>query len=115
MKYARQKAQQEEELNNGMAFGSFKLCSCLPAVFERPHHADDCRNRHSGRLLLVLGMMHNYATDAAKRRSDHTGGFYDFRKQDADAVPNWITVVNMGFSFLGVLLLIAGIVLRLSK
>jgi hypothetical protein len=61
------------------------------------------------------GVMHNYATDAAKRRSDHTGGFYDLTKQEAEAVPNWITVVNMVFSFLGIILLIAGIVFKVSE
>lgn len=58
------------------------------------------------------GVMHNFATDAAKRRSDYTGRFYDFTRQEADAVPNWITVVNMVFSILGVVLLIAGIVFK---
>jgi hypothetical protein len=41
------------------------------------------------------GVMHNYATDAAKRRSDYTGGFFDFTKEEAKAVPNWITLVNI--------------------
>ena len=65
--------------------------------------------------LWSWGIMHNYATDAAKRRSDYTGGFYDFTKQEAEAVPNWITVVNIGFNFVSVILLIAGIVFELSQ
>jgi len=82
----------------------------------------------SGRTVLMVvaivtavgcfwswGIMHNYATNLAKRRSDYTGGFYDLTKQEAEAVPNWITVVNMGVSFLGVILLIAGIVFMLLE
>lgn len=65
--------------------------------------------------LWSWGVMHNCATDAAKRRSDYTGGFYDFTKQEADAVPNWISFVNMVFSILGVILLIAGMVFKFGE
>lgn len=61
------------------------------------------------------GILHNYATVAARCRSDYTGDFYDFTNREAEAVPNWITIVNIGFSFLGVFLFIAGIVYKLSE
>lgn len=43
------------------------------------------------------------------------GGVYDFTKREADAVPNWISFLNMVFSIFGLLLLIAGIVFKLRK
>jgi hypothetical protein len=56
------------------------------------------------------GVMHNYATELAKRRSDYTGGFRDIASREAEGVPNWITLVNMLFSLAGLILLIIGIV-----
>ena len=61
------------------------------------------------------GIMHNYATDMAKRRSNYTGGFYDITDQEADLVPNWITIVNMLFSLAGLVLFITGIVMMVRK
>lgn len=57
------------------------------------------------------GVMHNYATKLAKRRRSYKGSFYDFNLVEVEAVPNWITWINMGFSLLGGILLIAGIML----
>ncbi len=34
--------------------------------------------------LWSWGIMHNYATNAAKHRSDYTGGFYDFTNNPVD-------------------------------
>ena len=59
------------------------------------------------------GIMHNFATEAAKRRSHYTGRFYDITEEEADSVPNWITILNFGFSVLALILLIAAIVLRM--
>ncbi len=56
------------------------------------------------------GIAHNYATEAAKHRSSYTGGFHDFTSEEIDSVPDWITVVNMFFSFLGSILFIISIV-----
>jgi hypothetical protein len=56
------------------------------------------------------GVMHNYVTELAKRRRNYTGGFYDFTPKEIQAVPNWITWLNMGFTFMGVILLIIGII-----
>jgi uncharacterized membrane-anchored protein len=61
------------------------------------------------------GIMHNYATDLAKRRSDYTGGFYDITNREAQAVPDWISTVNMVFSLAGLVLLITGIVMMVRK
>ena len=57
-----------------------------------------------------LGVMLNYATDLAKQRLTYSNGFYDITKREANAVPNWITVVQMIFSLAGLVLLIIGIV-----
>jgi len=60
-------------------------------------------------LLLTLvsfwswGIMHNFATEAAKKRSSYEGGFYDFTPQEAHAVPNWITRINL-LSSIGILI-----------
>jgi hypothetical protein len=61
------------------------------------------------------GIMHNYATDAAKRRSNYSSGFYDITKREAQAVPDWICMVNMLFGLAGLVLLITGIVMTLRK
>jgi hypothetical protein len=59
------------------------------------------------------GMMHNFATKSAKRRRNYGGGFYDIMPQEAEGVPDWIARINMGFSLIGLLLLITGIVMML--
>ena len=61
------------------------------------------------------GIMHNYATDVAKRKSNYTGGFYDITHREAQAVPDWISMVNMLFSLAGLVLLITGIVMMVRK
>ncbi len=58
------------------------------------------------------GIMHNFATEAARKRSNHSGRFYEITEEEADSVPNWITYLNFGFSIPAVLLLIAAIVMR---
>lgn len=57
-----------------------------------------------------LGIMHNYATELAKRRPNYRGEFYDITHQEAQEVPDWISWINMAFSLLGLILLITGIV-----
>ena len=57
--------------------------------------------------------MHNFATEAAKKRSNYRGRFYDITLTEADSVPNWIAILNMCFSILALLLLITAIVIRL--
>ena len=42
-----------------------------------------------------FGVMHNYATEAAKRRSGYEGGFSDFTAREVDEIPNWIGAVNL--------------------
>jgi len=59
------------------------------------------------------GIMHNFATKKAARRGTYTGGFYDITKEEAKSVPNWITTVNMLFSFFGIILLIIAVVKNL--
>jgi hypothetical protein len=64
-------------------------------------------------LLLALnfwtwGVMHNHATESARRRSSYTGGFADFIEADVDAVPNGVAIGNIVTSAgLLVLLIIA--------
>ena len=68
-------------------------------------------------LLLPLlnfglgGVMHNYATEAAKGRLDYSGGFYDFTKREVESVPDWPAVVNLLSFIAAVGLLITGLVL----
>lgn len=61
--------------------------------------------------LWSWGVMHNYATDYAKRRKNYTGGFYDIMPHETQAVPDWITRINMVFSLIGIVLLITGIIM----
>ena len=58
------------------------------------------------------GIMHNYGVEAAKKRSSFEGGFFDITEEEADSVPDWIAKVNMGFSALALILLIAAIFVR---
>lgn len=58
------------------------------------------------------GIMHNYVTELAKHRPDYKGGFYDFTEKEVQSVPNWITIVNISFSLLGITLLICGIFIK---
>lgn len=52
-----------------------------------------------GLLALIClwswGVMHNYATESAKRRADYTGAFFDLSERDVAAVPDWLVTVNM--------------------
>ena len=59
------------------------------------------------------GVMHNFATESAKRRRNYGGGFHDIIPQEVESVPDWIARINMGFSLIGLLLLITGIVMML--
>ena len=58
------------------------------------------------------GIMHNYATNAAKNRSGYRGNFYDFTEKEIQSAPNWITVVNMLLTLTAVGLLITGLVVQ---
>jgi hypothetical protein len=58
------------------------------------------------------GIMHNYATNAAKKRSSYRGDFYDLTGEEVRSAPNWVTVVNMFLALAAVGLLITGIVVR---
>lgn len=60
--------------------------------------------------LWSWGIMHNFATDLARQRNNYTSDFRDITELEADAVPNWITGVNMGFSALGLIMLAIGCV-----
>lgn len=58
------------------------------------------------------GIMHNFAQKIARNRSNYTGEFYDITENEAEDVPDWITFINMVVSFLGLVMLIIGIVIR---
>lgn len=62
--------------------------------------------------LWSWGVMHNFGTETARGRSSYRGGFYDISPSEADAVPNWIAIVNMGASALALLLLIVAVFIR---
>ena len=61
-------------------------------------------------LLQVwsYGIMHHHAVESAKKRLDYRGGFFDLNDRDMDAVPNWLTIVNMVGFAAAVGLLVAG-------
>jgi len=44
------------------------------------------------------GVMHNYATEEAKKRSGYNGDFYDITAREASSVPSWITILNFFFT-----------------
>jgi hypothetical protein len=56
-----------------------------------------------------LGIMHNFATESAKRRPSYKGGFCDLTAGEANAAPNWATLVNLLFSILSIGLLLYGV------
>ena len=60
-------------------------------------------------------IMHNYATEAAKRRSSYDGGFYDITEEEADSVPNWITYWSMCFSALALLAFVSALVVATAR
>jgi len=45
--------------------------------------------------LWSYGVMHNYATEAAKQRPGYSGKFYDISESEADSVPNWLAAASM--------------------
>lgn len=61
--------------------------------------------------LWSWGTMHNFATDAAKYRGSYTGRFYDITRQEADAVPNWIAMLNLVGFIAAIGLLIVGFII----
>lgn len=64
--------------------------------------------------LWSWGIMHNYAVEQAKRRSGYRGGFYDIEAREADAAPNWTTLLNLFFSLGCTGAFIAGLVMKLT-
>lgn len=63
--------------------------------------------------LWSFGIMHNFATESAKRRPSYNGEFFDLTVRDANAVPNWLAVVNFLFSITSIGLLLYGLYVRL--
>lgn len=61
--------------------------------------------------LWSWGIMHNYATHLASRRSNYHGGFHDITKEEAASAPDWIATVNMAFSALGLILLVTSVII----
>ena len=43
----------------------------------------------------TYGVMHNFATDSAKRRRSYDGGFSDLSENDLNAVPNGLALLNL--------------------
>lgn len=56
------------------------------------------------------GVMHNYATEEAKKRSDYSGGFYDITPHEGDSVPNWIAAISILFGLGSILAFIGSLV-----
>lgn len=82
--------------------------------------------KEQNNLLLIIGIivligtvgsygiMHNYATDEAKKRSSYIGGFNDFTTEEVESIPNWITSINMIMSIIGIILLVISVLIILS-
>lgn len=60
------------------------------------------------------GIMHNFATEVAKRRSNYTGSFSDITSKEADSVPNWIAGLNIGFTVASLILFATAMIIRFS-
>ncbi len=58
------------------------------------------------------GIMHNYATESAKKRKGYKGGFFDITEKEAESAPDRITHINMACSLIGVVLFIAALFLK---
>ncbi len=65
--------------------------------------------------LWSYGVMHNFATEAAKRRASYKGGFYDIIAKEADSVPNSIAGANLLFSLASFGLLLYGAYAKFSS
>ena len=60
------------------------------------------------------GIMHNYGTEAAKKRSNYKGSFFDITEGEAQSVPNWVALANMSFSILALIALVSAVVVILN-
>ena len=78
------------------------------------------RTEHTVLMILAIlvsvvcfwswGIMHNFALVQSRYRPGYTGRFFDITNDEADAVPDWITWVNIIFTVVGLGFLIAGAV-----
>lgn len=59
------------------------------------------------------GVMHNFATESARRPRSFEGGFCDFNDRDLDADPNRLALANMATSLACFVPLIAAIIIAL--
>jgi len=59
--------------------------------------------------LWSWGICHSYAANLAQRRKNYTGRFYDITNAEAEAIPDWIAVVNLAFSLLSLVMFILAI------
>lgn len=57
------------------------------------------------------GIMHNYATNAAKKRNNYSGNFFDITDEEASIVPDWITFINIISTVGNLLLLIVSLII----
>lgn len=60
--------------------------------------------------LWTLGIMHNFAVEAARRRETYKGGFGDFSVEEAGSVPNGLALANMASSLCAFILFVVAIV-----
>lgn len=59
-------------------------------------------------VLWTYGVMHNYATESAKRRSGYTGRFYDLTDRDVASAPDWLAGLNLLLTVIVLVLCIYG-------
>lgn len=63
-------------------------------------------------LFWTYGVMHNYATESAKRRLTFRGDFYDFTERDIGAVPDSIARLNLIFAVISLGFLVYGVYIK---
>jgi len=62
--------------------------------------------------LWSWGIMHNYATEAARRRPGYSGRFGDITESEAESTPDWTAHLNMVFALAGLILVVTAVVIR---
>ncbi len=78
--------------------------------------------KNNGWLLLIStivgfinlwswGIMHNFATEKAKKRDSYSDGFYDFTESEVESVPDWLSAINLLGFIVAIGLVIIGLIL----
>jgi hypothetical protein len=66
-------------------------------------------------IFWSYGIMHNFAIEAAKKRTSYTGGFHDFTNKEIQDVPDWVSTINMIMSLVSTILLVISVIFIIKK